>query len=107
MEGHRFGDGRYPIDGVSTIFDMSGEFDMPGIPRAQNGNYELIWNGTVVERHVRLIDLGIQNNDELILVFVADLPEHLRSGGAFRRGDEGPDPSFSAGCPNSERPRLS
>ena len=84
-EGTFHGDIRYPIDGVSNFLDMANEGDIPGIPRAQNGNYELIWNGEVVERHIRLIDLGIQNNDELILVFRPQFPEHLRRGGAFRR----------------------
>ena len=91
-EGTFHGDFRYPIDGVSTFLDMANEGTIPGIPRAPvSGDYELIWIAAIVERHMHLIDLGKQNNNELILVF-------LRAG---------PDPSFSAGCPNSARPRLS
>ena len=92
---------RYPIAAVSTFLDMANAGAIPGIPGPPvPGGYELIWNqnndeltsnAAIVERHMHLIDLGIQNNDELLLVFLV----------------EGPDPSFSAGCPNLERTRLS
>ena len=77
---------RYPIDSVTNFLDMADEGDLPGIPRAtvrgcgQNGNYELIWNGEIVEEHIRLIDLGIQNDDELILVFRPQSPRASPQG---------------------------
>ena len=86
VEGPLHGDIRYPIDGVSNFLDMANEGDIPGIPRAQNGNYELIWNGEVVEGHIRLIDLGIQNYDELILVLRPPTPRTSPQGQAVTSG---------------------
>ena len=54
---------------------MANEGAIPGIPRPLvSGDYELIWNAAIVERHMHLSDLGIQNNDELILVFRPQSP---------------------------------
>ena len=63
---------RHPIDSVIHFFLMADEGDIPGIPSAtvrgcgSIGHYELIWNGEVVEEHIRLVDLGIQDDDELM-----------------------------------------
>ena len=79
---HRYG--RYPIDGVSNFIDMADEFDIPGIPRAQNENYELIW-----ERTLELNPCGFVIN-----------PSIFAGAGSFvDEGMRGPTPASPRGAP--------
>ena len=83
---------RYPIDSVSNFLDMADEGDIPGIPSAtinrwgQIADYKLIWNGEIVEDHLFLKDLGIQDDDELILVLRPPTPRASPQGQAVTSG---------------------
>ena len=77
---------RHTIDSVIKFLLMADEGGIPGIPRAmlnrwgQNDHYELIWNGEVVDEKIFLVDLGIQDDDELILVLRPPTPRASPQG---------------------------
>ena len=83
---------RHPIDSVALFLLMANQGDIPGIPSApiirwgQIADYELIWNGEIVEDHLYLIELGIQDDDELILVLRPPTPRASTQGQAVTSG---------------------